>query len=699
MRCWTCHEGFCEAHEPKDKHPCLQCHHGSSETAKCSSRSVAMCPSCSKAYCAAHLKTHTVWTNTIAFRTERCNVGRVFNEREFFSSDQPCCACGQTVNTGRCTRCHQFVCALHRAAHVLNTPITTHAQRQCHGYTTAIEKLTLLGKLPAFTFQAFALKLPNPKEVIEGEAVQGGFPPLQVATLGDTEARALLTNRELAMLLEELEKFDERLGDLSAAEQVAVLKATGCLGPLYSAFLGCTPMKTQLATVHQGHLQTVHARYRELKDLVRMGLPPRQGGVASLEKSWTKKMFKLSTSASAPDLSQEAPPAQVFVLDMQESSWFAAMTRMRVLRKSINALYQRTRRPLWHLTVLHFGSHWVFAVNQKNATGGGTTRIVWPLTSSEKMVALDDHVLRDHQIRVLDLSYPEVDWLVTEVLSPELGGDAACAQRMLDVVEGKDSVLSKLDQVELKLGSLRCALLRGMRVKGGVLQVDSRWRLTRKSRSKKNLDDLGVRVSASAALCNVLCILFIAEPRHAQSMYASTLMQLAEVAEGRMSFKHLFGRLGNRINHGRLLPGANVLGPPLLHTAAAVTDFSNSQRYGAVHQHVNRMAPTATAVKVERKRLAMPLADAPLHPFEDGVDYSHDYRKALQSAQVAALPEYEPLMKVLFTILLRQTSRVVPPKWTTKLPPFMEIESDLKTLAAAEEAAHDEHLEDEAEVD
>ncbi|WP_437727598.1 hypothetical protein [Sorangium sp. So ce861] len=348
------------------------------------------------------------------------------------------------------------------------------------------------------------------------------------------------------------------------------------------------------------------------------------------------------SAIALPDLPDDRA-GRLVVVDMTRSTGFDAMLHLCSVRERLNARHAQELVAVRDLSILDFGSCDVFVVNHKNADGNGTTRMVWPIA-----LASDPHEFKDDQIRVLDLSYGDLASIVLGPLLTAVRDGARCAEYMLSILAGTPNrrLEGAVGNVPIRLGQRRCSFLRGARLdSSGVLLCD-RWWLTRKSKQPFDLDKAGFRTTASAVLCNLLSILFLAEPRHARVMYEATKIQLELVADGLLSFQDLFSHLGGGIRHGRLLPGANVLGAPLGGTP-------------------------------ETKRAAMPMADL-----------KGAYHGALSHSTGPLPPQYEPLMKVLFTVLLHAAFRSL--GWTRT---HAEPADDLHRLEAREQGERDDDIE------
>lgn len=363
---------------------------------------------------------------------------------------------------------------------------------------------------------------------------------------------------------------------------------------------------------------------------------------ARVVEAWTQRAGPLPPDLDVGD--------RVTVIDMARSDFFSTMLAMCAVRAAMNRRHAQLRRGVRTLSILAFGAFDVLIVNTKDAYGNGTSRVVWPIALPK-----DPHELREHQTRVLDLTYRDIAAVVLGPLLAAFRGDgAACAEAMLSVLHGSRRVAIELQGKPVVLGAFRCSFLRGVRVsqRGAPPTVASRFWLTRKSQQSMDLGAQGHRTNAYEVICNVLAILFVAEPRHARVMFRATEVQLELVSDGFLGLGELFGNVGGLIAHGRLLPGANVLGPAMQGNMA-------------------------------EKRTAMPMADL-LGP----------YQAVLRHRAGALRPQYEPLMKVLFTVLLHEAFQFQ--GWTRRAAE--PAPRDLEALGTREDAEREEDLDHEDRV-
>lgn len=447
-------------------------------------------------------------------------------------------------------------------------------------------------------------------------------------------------------------------------------RQTWNLSGLYNAFLDNVDWKTIVAEVLRTHLQPLRSHYKSVKAKLRhdFGFPEEEEGTSTGEpKGWSAKVKRLGQSDEdratwakgkyASATRHALGNVDVCVLDFPDNAdWFTAMVAMSLLRKHLVAGNIASGKSVQHLTVLNFQQGFsLFAVNSRHA-GAGTTRMVWPMTRQP------DHAEEYKSssgpipfLRVLDLSYGELyQW--TQILTDKFHWPHdELAQAMLSIIRGggDPALVQRLRKGKTSIGYPRCSFLYGWTLKNGCLSLTKPdWYLSKKSRSAKNLSSRSVTQYEVA--CYILSILFLAEPRHALGMWHACERALELVAEGRLSFAHLFSSLGGSIRYGRLLPGANVLGRALTHDV---------------------------------KRLAMPLVDSVLRDMgteESNLAEEYNAAKAIAAKptlkivasgnpfsdpSIATLPVYQPLMKVLFVELLDLLAKVFDKKWNDQVKP------------------------------
>jgi hypothetical protein len=695
-----CTKAFCEDHIDPTKHACLKCHHfftGYKST--CKSAPKAMCPHCRLAYCEAHLKDHEIYNPHTSFAlTPPCTDNRRGYSKPVYEKNSPMCThhdC-QSTETTICVTCFKHHCSAH---HTHNSVVLHEFSGtiSCYAYKSAKKRDILLGKIPAWSFVNCSVNLGYPGR-IRTLNFEYSFQPIVLDMADDYPVWSVdLTESQLfSNAFAEIAKDPEvenniakftnicrRCGPtkISIAESLQILKKAGSLGPLYSAFLKSSSAKNVASQTLEVFLQMIQemdlaaqaAILRQLQTEKNASLADFLPEEEQDKKNWSTQVVKLSHSV-AEDLSAfENIEFRVCILDMTANNacWIKAMSAMKVIRNLVNARYLKTRRTVWHISMLEFEECQVFAVNHKNLGGKGTTRILFPITKTLEILKKDKSEHSDSKIRVLDLSYGELESIVCQKLVPKFknkytegNGDRSLAASMIGVLENDSEEIEYLKVIRIKLGARRCAFLKGIKLNPEEpvqleYEFDKIWWLSKKSFQSIDLDALGVEVTAYEVICNVLAILFIAEPRHALAMYPATLLQLKEVAEGNLTFDDLFGCANGRIQNGRLLPGANNL-REVLANQEVTTKFLAQNTFNQIVREINPninqvLNPIITC---PLKSFAMPLADFSLFNFDmDKAElFSPQLPSALANANFAQSAVFEPAMKVLFTIFLRAIS-------------------------------------------
>lgn len=430
------------------------------------------------------------------------------------------------------------------------------------------------------------------------------------------------------------------------------------LGSIYRVFCRNAAVKQIVLERFQTEMDELKQEYSAAKAQIRQELldTTRESGQS---KPWEVKVARL-LGADRDKLHYIAPSNsplandQVCWLTMSgQASWFRALIALSTIRKTLTERNLRTGRAIQHLTILNFDGFALFVVNSKHGRQG-TTRMVWPMTRTAATAEEKD------VIRVLDMTYKDIYDVIYQILLQQLKfTDQDLAQAMLGVVRNDSQAIQSLKSKPHVLGSLFCSFLYGIGLQGTDLTFTrTDWRLSRKARAPKDLNKLGVQVTAYETVCYILTILFLAEPRHALGMWRSTLLALDLVATGHLTFRDLFGTLNQAIAYGRLLPGANVLGKVLTQGSSSLQIHSGAptSAHGiALQAHVTTslafqqpVAPLQLSVHEQPKRLAMPLVDSVLHTQPDQVIWN--YTAAIQGD--GSLPIFQPLMKALFIELL-----------------------------------------------
>jgi hypothetical protein len=565
--CGKCHFRYCMRH--RHAHGCL------CDVAHCGKETAGLCGYCQLVLCTTHQspKLH------------------------------PCTLCNHATNTGtectrpaeaQCPECSQRYCETHLAGHS-RRGLTPRGPVRCNAASAL--RARSLGLFKANAADGVCIVC-GPKSVVRCPECNQSVcvthndhsAPSNAMDLVHTVCGGVTNPAKRAILL-------GRLPDGATATSPTFLpvRCTRALTPLdadkkiklddFADLTGC---------------KTLGQLYRLL-----LGSGELRKACVELVGGWVLKAKRLPASRCLDELAVDQLGRSVVRVDMSRSGWLDTMLLLCELRSKVNARHGDGAHAVWNLCQLAFTGCTVLVLNHKTLAGTGTTRMLWPIRLES-----DGHDYRDHQVRVADLTYGELTQLVMEVLLPAFKKDhAALAQLLLGLLEGTGSAIGELRSTQCRISRLRCSFLRGVVGADEGLRLCSRWWLTRKSLSSLECD---FRPTAYEISVNLLSILFLAEPRHARVMYPATKALLGLVASGHLTFHHVFSTLGGVIAHGRLLPGANVLGPPL------------------------RLTP-------DKKRLAMPMADL-----------SDAGLLVLGSNDRSQLPQAQPLMKVLFVALLHE---------------------------------------------
>jgi len=146
--------------------------------------------------------------------------------------------------------------------------------------------------------------------------------------------------------------------------------------------------------------------------------------------------------------------------------------------------------------------------------------------------------------------------------------------------------------------------------------------------------------------------MFLSEPRYARAMVPCTLLQLTEIAEGFLQFTDVLCNLNGGVLYGDLLPGSNYIGPNLKNAQPLTGAWLQVQE---IQQVVLQRVPnllTQTVQNCALKDMRMTYGDSPVYQSVSGKP-CHESTLALTDPQAAKAPEYQVLMKELFTIFLR----------------------------------------------
>jgi hypothetical protein len=723
----VCNRSYCSLHAPH--HPCNVCSHYSQPEKRCNAdyKSVkAICPHCNLSFCEAHLKNHNIQKIRKIPTTVTCNDVRRGGLSHNYAANQTKCVNCASTTTEICQFCFKWHCSKHQShsiPHENNTPYL----EKCSGYESIKEKDLLLGKIPEWTFQNHCICLGNPRPKILTRSLtphlildlseEYPFPVFDVGYLDNFNFRdkEMLKNELVISSLKPFVNTCElcNLEKMSARECLALLKTAGHLDVLYKAFLNCQLAKLESFNVLKIILKDMKNEEKLAKqsidDIFLFGEKMSMYEYIELddfedypettpvlhEKMWSKKVLKLT--GTIPKNTSKVPESErlpLCILDLtgKHISWFKAMTAMKAIRKRINLYHAKHFSSIWHLSILEFGECQVFAVNHKDYSGAGTTRILFPITTNLGVLKKDHSRHKDSKIRVLDLSYGEIHRIIQYNLLPVCKyNDSVLAQCMLDVLENKTEKIEEM-MVPVKLGKQRCAFLKGVRLNGnGEMEMDKIWWLSRKAPAL-DVDELGAKFTLYQVICNILAILFIAEPRHSLAMHPATIFLLKEIVDKRLTFVQMFSSLNDTIKHGRLLPGANVLGPALGEKDKTVK-FKAQETLEKIAKEINPKFNNfpQTLIKCSFKPFAMPLADSPLYTIDmEKFDHSPNILEAIEKPEIAILPVCEPAMKVLFAIFLRTIGEAPKCKHIIK-------KNELKTpesLDKKEEQEKQENIED-----
>lgn len=304
------------------------------------------------------------------------------------------------------------------------------------------------------------------------------------------------------------------------------------------------------------------------------------------------------------------PHEKHYRLDMEAVSWFEAQEMLRGCRKIINEAFEFSKKHLdpkdfcvprrffdrgsllaknadilrkntrqQHITELVFPSpepsrpkgFSLLAVNEqqlgwddkKNAFyQTGTTRMMWPIN-----VARSRYQGGPPRLRVLDLSYRQVEHVLIKSLLPAFqNDDRKLARLMLGVLRGDSAAAKALDDQQVKLGYMACHFLKGVgRDDSGRLRVPKQGfeASSNPYDVPLNIDTAHGDLGGYEVVCYLLSIVALAEPRHAKGMWRANIQSLELVAQGTLRFKDLMSNLNGAVAHGLLLPGANYLSGPL----------------------------------------------------------------------------------------------------------------------------------------
>jgi hypothetical protein len=251
-------------------------------------------------------------------------------------------------------------------------------------------------------------------------------------------------------------------------------------------------------------------------------------------------------------------------------------------------------------------------------------------------------------VRVLDLSYGEIAKGVTLLLA-KLGGNQEAekklAKTLICIEEGKPYDEHCDGTQTLRLEHVKAQFLLGVQLDRGTLSFDQRWWVPRK-KERINAD-----LRVDAFLYSFASIIFLSEPRYARAMVPMTLLQLKEIAEGELTFGDAFSNLNGAIEYGQLLPGSNYIGEKLKNKDIGKEWLEVKLIHEVVLQRVPNLN-TQPVTPCPAKNLRMLLGDSPAYHLSSE-ERCHGCSQAVTNSETAKAPEYQVLVKELFTVFLR----------------------------------------------
>jgi hypothetical protein len=501
------------------------------------------------------------------------------------------------------------------------------------------------------------------------------------ATQGDcTDSE--LHEMDLFLLLHTVTAIDYDASEsVMANARDALLRHRLNLGALYRAFCRDAGVKKIACEKFRAQMESLKALYKQLKaeileDL--LGTTKADDGSPG-PTTWRAKALRLlqpdreKTHYAVTPESLIADADCYWPIDVgDETSWFRMMITLSTIRKVLTERNRSSGQSVRHLTVLQFDGFSLFVVNHKGGTQG-TSRMVWPLRSPDNAANV---------VRVLDMTYKEAYAVIDQIFLQQLGcTDSGLAALLLGVLRNDPGVIEELKGTTHALGSLFCSFLYGVGLgpRGEPRITRKNWCLSRKARAPKDLNKLDIEVSAYETACYILSILFLAEPRHALGMWRATLLALELVKGGHLTFRQLFGSLNGAIRHGRLLPGANVLGKVLAPSVSFRQVASGAHQDAIQILGQGQMPAMVLRCNGKPKRLAMPLVDGVLLASPEGVEWNCVH--AIQ--QDGTDPIYQPLMKALFLEFLYLVGRNADANDPTPCANFRELERLARQRARA----------------
>lgn len=661
LSCDRCHEPLCRRHKSSASHDCVN--RGQCSVLTCRERTPFKCTTCKTFVCDDH-------RDEAAHPCGRCAF-------VLGASSRPC----TNPAVAQCAKCNRWFCCKRAKIGKEKSHLGAHG---CD--LAVIEQLQAVGRFPIWTFQYAGGHLQLPRLVEPPDEDDDDFEPMLRSEYIHGMMRIIGAPPPAALQEMVTNLFGSTLGASSPNDLLAMLlalKEAKHWHELYDAFRSSPQMKfacCQMLNSQILHVKDVlHVHKRDLFSMPWI----EEADTKPWEIRLVKKFTRLTDRGETPLLQVK----RCHVIDVGKSGLLGATEELIAVRKALNAVHAKhPDRTIHHATILNWPFCSVLAINQKDSSGKGTTRIVTPCVG-----ATDAR----WQVRVLDLSYNEI-WQGLARFSPQ--DQQIIARVLIGLVEGEMPSLDVQRQV-VPLTGVKARFLRGVRLdqSTSALQFSEKWWL---SNYAKKID---VKLSMMEFLCSMAAILFVAEPRHARAMIPVTLIQLQEVVDGELTMADLFGDLGGGIEYGRLLAGANYIGDKLRQasdqgqwlTQACTTWASIKDRIPPGHNLVVRSCPL--------KDLRMVLADSPGYEVTAPAPFLyHGASLAVGYTSAARAPVYQVLMKELFTMFLRTLTEMkqslrlnlpAAPVPTRHVQVPALLPSDIEDVALGEaEAAFDEDI-------
>ncbi|WP_437973101.1 hypothetical protein WMF11_29545 [Sorangium sp. So ce295] len=637
--CALCGKSFCAAHQ--NRHP-----HAPQDVGECfcAAPTALACSRCQRALCPAHMRAHACGTGMCsrpmcgAAAVLKCACERLVCLDHTADDAHPHGRCPHRTQVGgdpcsnraeaQCPLCKKWFC------HKSRTLVGQITHLSGHGCgLSEIQRGHALGWLPGWTFNNASAPLWMPPLVDEGE----DGPRLPAEYLGEmmrvTTRHAGPAILDVFVSLTQTEAYrshawTEPLGLLLAMKQAKHW------APLYRAFLASPPAKSCCCQILNGQIlaakDTLHVRKMDVFPLDMVEEAHTKPWEARLAKKFIKPVRGMKLILD---------PDDVHVIDISQVGVLGATEELIEVRKYVNLIGDG--KAVNHATMLNWPTCSVLAINQKDRFGAGTTRMVTPCIGQSAA---------DFRVRVLDLSYSEIQRGIEVVMAAGVD-QRDIARALIGLVKGGTLPRTAVMAHEIALQDVKARFLYGVRYNVGLrkLEFDKQWWLSRRATK------INAHLTVSELLCSTATILFIAEPRHARAMIPVTLLQLEEVADGEMDLADLFGDLGGAIQYGRLLAGANYIGPALRNNPVS----GDWLKATGVWDVVKRLVPEGQSVhgtpiqSCQAKDLRMVLGDSPAYVSVAPTPPCHSATQAIQSPDAARSPEYQVLMKELFTVFLR----------------------------------------------